>query len=231
MSDIKSTVIIPAAGKGKRMNTKKSKQYIELLDKPILVYTIEAFEKCDQIDNIIIVVGEDEIEYVKKDIMEKYHLKKVISIVKGGKERQDSVYEGIKNVPQDTDIVLIHDGARPFIDKETIIRTIDTANECSACVVGVKVKDTIKTVNNNNIIIDTPNRNSLWAIQTPQAFKKELIIRAYNKAKVEGIKATDDSMLIEQCSNTQVKIVEGAYSNIKITTKEDLIFAKGYLES
>ncbi|GKX30496.1 2-C-methyl-D-erythritol 4-phosphate cytidylyltransferase [Vallitalea longa] len=229
MDNIKCTVIIPAAGKGKRMNTKKSKQYIELLDKPILAYTIDAFEKCDKIDNIILVVGKNEIEYVRKEIVEKYNFNKVIEIIEGGKERQDSVYEGIKSLSSNTDVVLIHDGARPFIETELIEKAIINAYEYGACVVGVRVKDTIKVSDGDNNIIDTPNRNTLWSIQTPQAFKKDLITMVYGRGINDKYNATDDSMLVEKYSDIKVKIVEGAYSNIKITTSEDLIIAKSFL--
>lgn len=229
MDNINCTVIIPAAGKGKRMNNKTSKQYIELEHKPILAYTIDAFEKCDEIDNIILVVGKNEIGYVRKEIVEKYNFNKIIALIEGGKERQDSVYEGIKRLPSGTDVVLIHDGARPFIDNEVIKKAIINAYEYSACVVGVKVKDTIKVVDNDNYIVDTPNRNALWSIQTPQAFKKDLITLVYDEAKNNRYSATDDSMLVEKFSDIKVKIVEGSYSNIKITTREDLIIAKSFL--
>lgn len=230
MNNIKSTVIIPAAGKGKRMNSKKSKQYIEILDKPILAYTIDAFEKCNNINNIILVVGKKEIEYVRDEIVEKYNFKKVIGIIEGGKERQDSVYEGIKEVPHDTDIVLIHDGARPFINNHLINKAIINAHEYGACVLGVKVKDTIKVADNSYNIIDTPNRNKLWSVQTPQAFRKALINKSYEKAKNDKFIATDDSMLVEKYSEVKVKIIEGAYFNIKITTNEDLIIANNFLK-
>lgn len=230
MNNVKCTVIIPAAGKGKRMKNDKSKQYIELDGKPILAYTIDVFEKCNEIQNIILVVGKDEVDYCRKEIVEKYNYQKIIAILEGGKERQDSVYEGIKKVPEDSDIVLIHDGARPFIGAEQIKQTIDDGIKYGACVLGVKVKDTIKVVDDDNNIVDTPNRNNLWAIQTPQTFKKELIALAYQKAQNDNYCATDDSMLVEKYLDIKIKIVEGLYSNIKITTIEDLIIAKNFID-
>lgn len=230
MNNVKCTVIIPAAGKGKRMKNDKSKQYIELDGKPILAYTIDVFEKCNEIQNIILVVGKDEVDYCRKEIVEKYNYQKIIGILEGGKERQDSVYEGIKKVPEDSDIVLIHDGARPFIGAEQIKQTIDDGIKYGACVLGVKVKDTIKVVDDDNNIVDTPNRNNLWAIQTPQTFKKELIALAYQKAQNDNYCATDDSMLVEKYLDIKIKIVEGLYSNIKITTIEDLIIAKNFID-
>lgn len=230
MNNVQCTVIIPAAGKGKRMKNDKSKQYIELDGKPILAYTIDAFEKCNEIQNIILVVGKDEVDYCRKEIVEKYNYQKIIAILEGGKERQDSVYEGIKKVPEDSDIVLIHDGARPFIGAEQIKQTIDDGIKYGACVLGVKVKDTIKVVDDDNNIVDTPNRNNLWAIQTPQTFKKELIALAYQKAQNDNYCVTDDSMLVEKYLDIKIKIVEGLYSNIKITTIEDLIIAKNFID-
>ncbi|GMQ63155.1 2-C-methyl-D-erythritol 4-phosphate cytidylyltransferase [Vallitalea maricola] len=229
MNNVQCTVIIPAAGKGKRMKHDKSKQYIEIDGKPILAYTIDAFEKCDEIQNIILVVGKEEVDYCRKEIVEKYKFQKIIAILEGGKERQDSVYEGIKKVPEDSDIVLIHDGARPFVGAEQIKQTIDNGIRYGACVLGVKVKDTIKVVDDDNNIVDTPNRNNLWAIQTPQTFKKELITLAYQKAQNDNYCATDDSMLVEKYLDIKIKMVEGIYSNIKITTTEDLVIAKNFI--
>jgi 2-C-methyl-D-erythritol 4-phosphate cytidylyltransferase len=230
MNNLRCTVIIPAAGQGKRMNSSISKQYIALNDKPILVHTLECFEKCPDISNIILVVGKGEIPHCQKEIIEKYSFKKIINIIEGGKERQNSVYEGIKIVPEETDIVLIHDAARPLVSTNDIKKTIICAIEYEACVLGVKVKDTIKVVDNNKNIIDTPNRIALWSIQTPQVFKKELISLVHHLAAKDKYIGTDDSMLVEKYSNKKVRIVEGSYSNIKITTREDLIFAKNFIK-
>lgn len=228
MNNLQCTVIIPAAGQGKRMNSSISKQYITLNDKPILVHTLECFEKCLEITNIILVVGKGEIPYCDKEIIVKYGFKKIIDIIEGGKERQDSVYEGIKIVPKETDIILIHDAARPLVNINDIKRTIKCAKEFGACVLGVKVKDTIKISDENKNIIDTPDRGALWSIQTPQVFKKELISLVHHLAAKEKYIGTDDSMLVEKYSDIKVRIVEGSYTNIKITTNEDLLFAKNF---
>lgn len=226
---IKTTVIIPAAGQGKRMGSDEKKQYLNLKGKPILVHTLEVFDKCTKINNIILVVGKGEVEYCKEEIVKKYKINKISSIVEGGKERQDSVYEGLKKIPDETDIVLVHDAARPFIQEGDIHNIITQTVKNKACVLGVKAKDTIKIVNKNNKIVDTPNRDLLWLVQTPQVFSKDIIMSAYNKAMVESFKATDDSMIVERYSDVQVKMVEGSYTNIKITTQDDLIIGERFL--
>lgn len=229
MNNLQCTVIIPAAGKGKRMGSSISKQYLMINNKPILVHTIEVFEKCKEITNIILVVGKGEITYCE-NLIKEYGFNKIVDIIEGGKERQDSVYKGIKMLPDETDIVLIHDAARPLINVTDIKNTIMCAKESEACVLGVKVKDTIKVVDNDKNIIDTPNRIGLWSIQTPQVFKKELITLVHDLASKEKFIGTDDSMLVEKYADKKVKIVEGSYSNIKITTKEDIIFAQSIID-
>lgn len=219
-------VIIPAAGHGKRMKSDVSKQYIEINGKPILAYTLEKFQECDLIDEIILVVGEEEVGYVEKYIKKRYGFSKIIHIVAGGKERQDSVYEGLKATDDTTDIVLIHDAARPLISLEAIEKIINETIKFQACIFGVKVKDTIKVVDDHGNVSMTPDRNKLYAIQTPQAFEKSIIIEAYKKGAKEGFRATDDSMLVERYSNIKVKVIEGSYSNIKITTPEDFQIIK-----
>lgn len=222
------SVIIVAAGKGKRMGTDINKQFIKLNDKPILVYTIECFDKCEAINEIVVVTSKDYVDYCKDEIIDKYEFKKDIKIVVGGKERQDSVYNGLKNI--NTDIVLIHDGVRPFIEQKHIKGVIKSVYENDACVLGVKVKDTIKLSDDGGFVISTPKRDNMWAIQTPQAFKYSLILEAYECAIEDKFLGTDDSMLVERLGY-KVKIEEGSYSNIKITTKDDLITAKIILDS
>ncbi len=224
------SVIIVAAGKGKRMGTDISKQFIKINDKPILSYTIERFDKCEQINQIVVVTAQDCIDYCRSEIIDKYKYKNIIKVVAGGKERQDSVYNGLIEVNKNTDIVLVHDGVRPFISEENIKTVIESAYKNDACVLGVKVKDTIKIADDNGFIISTPKRDSLWAIQTPQAFKYNLIMEAYTNAIRNKFLATDDSMLVEKLGY-KVKIEMGSYSNIKITTKEDLVTAKIILDS
>lgn len=223
------SVVIPAAGMGKRMNSNINKQFILLNEKPILSHTIEKFENLQYIDEIIIITREDEIEMCKRDIVDKYEFKKVTSIVKGGSERQDSVYNGIKAVNSKCDIVLIHDGARPFVKENSIIDGIKGAIEYGACTVGVKVKDTIKVVDSNEYITNTPDRSTLWAVQTPQCFLYDTLLKAYELGIKDRAIVTDDSMLVERLG-IKVKMVMGSYDNIKITTPEDLEIGKAILK-
>ena len=226
---MKISVIIAAAGKGKRMGKGYNKQYIPLGDKPIVAHTIEVFENMGLIDEIILVVGEGETALAEKDIIYKYNFKKVVKIVEGGAEREDSVYNGLKAVNINCDIVLIHDGIRPFITDSIIEKSIETAKDLGACVVAVRVKDTIKVVNKDMEVDYTPDRDALWAVQTPQTFRYELLLEAYEKLRISDMKVTDDAMLIERSGHT-VKIIEGSYENIKITTPEDLILGEGILK-
>ncbi len=223
------SVVIVAAGLGKRMKSKMNKQYLLLKNKPIVARTIEKFESNKYINEIIVVTTEDEKEYCKVNVVEKYNFKKVKAIVSGGLERQDSVYNGLKGCSKETQIVLIHDGVRPFIKNQEISHIIQETLDKKACVTGVKVKDTIKIVDSDNNIIDTPNRENLWAVHTPQAFEYNLILDAHEKCRREGWTVTDDSMLVEKLG-IKVKMIEGSYDNIKITSPEDLYVAESILE-
>lgn len=223
------SVVIVAAGLGRRMKANINKQYLLLKDKPIVAHTIEKFEHNEYIDEIIVVTREDEIEYCRKFVVDKYNFKKVKMILGGGNERQDSVYNGLKNCSSDTNVVLIHDGVRPFIKTEEIEETIKETLKNNAAVIGVKVKDTIKVVDNENIIIDTPKRETLFAVHTPQAFKYGLIMDAHITCKKENWTVTDDSSLVEKLG-IKVKMIEGSYDNIKITSPEDLYVAESILE-
>lgn len=227
---MKVTAIVLAAGSGKRMNSKVHKQYLLIDGKPVLYYSLNAFEESD-VDNVVLVVGADEIEYCKKEIVERYGFGKVCAIVEGGKERYHSVYEGLKAAGE-TDYVLIHDGARPFLTQDIIKRTIASVVEHRACVVGMPVKDTIKIVDNETYAKDTPDRANVWQVQTPQAFSYELVYDAYTRmlaSDESGI--TDDAMVVERMTDYKVKLIEGSYRNIKITTPEDLLVAEAYLKN
>lgn len=225
----KVTAIIVAGGSGKRMGMAIKKQYILLNKKEVLAHTIEVFNKSSLIDTIILVVSKEEIDKVRVEIVEKYSLDKVTKIVAGGAERQDSVYNGLMATSKDTRYVMIHDGARPFIKEEILQRAIEMTLEKEATVVAVPVKDTIKIVDNKEKrVVDTPNRSTLWSIQTPQTFAKELLLNAYEYAKKENLAVTDDGMLVEAYGKP-VYIVEGDYTNIKITTSEDLIIGEAIL--
>lgn len=224
----KYTAIVLAAGVGKRMNSKIQKQYMLLGGKPVLFYALDAFEK-SRVDEIILVVGKGEIEYCRKEIVEKYKFHKVTKIVEGGKERYHSVYEGLKAMDT-ADYVLIHDGARPFLDQQILTRTMEAVKQYQACVVGMPVKDTIKITTEDGFSKETPERKHVWMIQTPQCFSYPLIFDAYQKMlQNEDATITDDAMVLEKVKGLPVKMVEGSYRNIKITTPEDLLVAGAYL--
>lgn len=229
----KITAIVLAAGSGSRMKSKTKKQFIEIKGKPVIWYSLFEFEK-SRVDEIILVTGKEDIDYCKKEIVEKYNLKKIKNVVAGGSERYESVYNGLKEVTGN--IVLIHDGARPLINNEIIERSIEGTIKSDACVVGVPVKDTIKRANKEGYIIDTPNRSELWITQTPQSFKTDLVKMAYKKMKEElekgntTLNITDDAMVVEEFITNQVRFVQGDYKNIKVTTPEDIDIAELFIE-
>ena len=217
--------VILAGGKGKRMGAPVSKQFIEIKGKPIIYYTIKKFSENKKIDNIVVVLSKDEVGYFKENILEKYNLK-VDNIVIGGTERQDSVYNGLKSLEDtNTDIVLIHDGARPFISDRIIDDGIKFAQVYGACAPGVMPKDTIKIKNESNFSVSTPDRGSLVAIQTPQVFKFNEILECHEKIKINNIVVTDDTMVAEKFGYS-VYLYDGEYTNIKVTTPEDLILGE-----
>ena len=215
-----NSVVIVSAGRGSRMKADINKQFLKLQNKEVIAHTIDKFYNNENIGEIIVVVREDEAEFFKINIIEKYGYKN-IKIAFGGSERQDSVYNGLKMVDENCKIVLIHDGARPFVNNETIDSAIESAKENKCVIVGVPVKDTIKVIDENNNVCDTPDRSNLWSIQTPQVFDYSLIMKAHEKAREDNYYGTDDSMLMEYFGQ-KVKVVEGSYNNIKITTPEDL---------
>ena len=229
----KITAIVLAAGSGSRMKSKTKKQFMEIKGKPVIWYSLFEFEK-GRVDEIILVTGKEDIDYCKKEIVEKYNLKKIKNVVAGGSERYESVYNGLKEVTGN--IVLIHDGARPLINNEIIERSIEGTIKSDACVVGVPVKDTIKRANKEGYIIDTPNRSELWITQTPQSFKTDLVKMAYKKMKEElekgntTLNITDDAMVVEEFTTNQVRFVQGDYKNIKVTTPEDIDIAELFIE-
>ncbi|MDD3375656.1 MAG: 2-C-methyl-D-erythritol 4-phosphate cytidylyltransferase [Candidatus Omnitrophica bacterium] len=220
---MKTQVIIPSAGIGSRLKTATLKPLIVLDGKPIFIHCLEAFEACSLIHSIIVVVSSESIEDFKVAIKEN-GLKKVKAIVPGGSERCDSVQNGLKQVDDDADVVLVHDGARPFVSVDLIERCIKALKENEAAIAAVAVKPTIKLVDAERMIIEkTLDRTKLWDAQTPQAFKKDIIVKAYSHMLQEN--PTDDSSLVERMG-VKVKIVEGSYDNIKITTPEDLKLAE-----
>lgn len=224
------SAVIVAGGKGKRMGSALPKQFLKINGVEILALTIEKFEKCSIVDEILVVVSNDEIDYCRSNIIDRYNFTKVKKVVNGGKERFNSVYNGLKNCSKETDIVIIHDGVRPFVTQDMIKNSAECAKKYGACAAGVTIKDTIKLKDRENYIEKTINRDELIAIQTPQAFDYNLILKAYNNSIEKGIFSTDDTMLIEAL-HKKVRIIDGSYLNIKITTPEDLIFAESIVNN
>ena len=219
-----TSAIIVAAGAGKRFGSSLPKQFVELNSKPVLAHAIEKFENCPAIDEIIVVVSCDYLKYVKTKIINCYGFKKIKAVVSGGNTRQDSVFNGLKVTDENAEIIAIHDGARPLVPSDAITASIECAKAEDACILGVKTNNTIKILDDNGFVIGTPNRDILYEIQTPQTFKRELIFFAYEKAAEDNFIATDDSALVERLG-ARVKIIEGSYQNIKITTEEDMLLA------
>lgn len=226
--NLRCTAIIMAAGKGKRMQTTVSKQFLPIGGKEILAWTVEVFEKSPLVQEILLMASADGKADVQT-LCETYGWKKVAAVLEGGKERQNSVANGLAAVGKETDIVLIHDGVRPFVTDEMIADSIAAAQQFGGAVIGVPAKDTIKVCSPEGMAIETPDRSTLWQIQTPQTFQRDLIVQAYQKADKEGFLGTDDASVAEFAGH-QVKVVMGGYRNIKITTKEDLIIAEAFLK-
>lgn len=231
----KNVAIVLAAGVGKRMQAKTAKQYIELEGKPIVWYSLNAFNQSPLVDEIVMVVGADEIEFVRSNLVEKYDFGKVKAVVEGGAERYLSVWEGLK-AADEASYILIHDGVRPFVTEEIISDTLAAAKEYGACVAAMPVKDTVKISDEEGFAIQTPNRKTVWAVQTPQVFEKELIVKAYGslvdgleELQAQGVEITDDAMVVEYMTGQKVKLVPASYKNIKITTPEDLNIARSFL--
>lgn len=231
----KTVAVVLAAGQGKRMHSNVQKQYLLLRDKPVIYYALKTFQD-SFIDEIILVVGKGEMDYCQSEIVEKYGFTKVYTMVEGGKERYHSVANGLRAI-EEAAYVFIHDGARPFVTEEILERAYEAVKEDHACVVGMPVKDTIKIVDQKQYAQSTPNRESVWQVQTPQVFTCSLAKEAYEKLLTEeeqlrkqGIKITDDAMVVETLLNHPVKLVEGSYENIKITTPEDIVIANALLK-
>ena len=227
--NMKTAAIVLAAGKGSRMKADCPKQYLLLKEKPILYYSLKAFEE-SCIDEVVLVVGKGEIEYCWKEIVEKYQFKKVTVITEGGKERYHSVYEGLKQM-KNVDYVFIHDGARPFVTSQLIAKLLEEVKKYKACVAGMPVKDTIKLVDDRQFVTGTPDRRYVWLVQTPQVFDYNLVCGAY-KMLMEGEQngITDDAMVVEQMTGHPVKLIEADYQNIKITTPEDIMIGENFLK-
>lgn len=232
----KCTAIVLSAGKGKRMGTDKPKQYLDLCGKPVLYYCLKAFQD-SFIDEIVIVASAGDFDYIKEEITDKYGITKVKAFTEGGKERYDSVLCGLRAAGS-CDYVFIHDGARPFVDEVILKRAYETVRKFGTAIVSVPSKDTVKIVDGEGITVDTPDRSSVWLMQTPQVFAYEPILKAYEKMAVNGLSGenrsaagiTDDAMVMERFGDLPVHVSEGSYKNIKITTPEDMITAEAFLK-
>ncbi len=229
LENIRASAIVVAAGKGKRMGAECNKQFIKLSNKPILAHTLEVLQNNTQIEDVILVVGAEETDFCVDDIVNRYGLSKVRRVVAGGEERQDSVAKGLQELKKDCRIVLVQDGARPFIKNEMIEESIRAAWEEGAAIIAVPVKDTIKQANANLFVEATLQRSSLWSVQTPQAFKKEILLEAYTKLRENNMVVTDDAAAVEHMGQ-KIKIIMGSYENLKITTPIDLLIAEEILK-
>ena len=221
----KFTAIVLSGGTGKRMNSDIPKQYMMLKDKPVLAHSLLAFEQ-SPVDDIVIVCGAGDEEYIIKEFVEKYGLSKVSAVCEGGAERYNSDYNGLKAC-KDTDYVLMHDGARPYVSDEIIKRNIEEVQKYKAVVTSVKATDTVKIADDNGFVISTPERKSVYFMQTPQTFEYKLALDSYSKLieeleKEVKVQVTDDAQVVEMYSEIKVKLIEGDYSNIKITVPKDL---------
>ena len=230
----KYAAIVLSAGSGSRMKSDIPKQYLPLIEKPVIYYSLMAFQN-SPVDEIILVSGANDIEYCRKEIVERYGLSKVTKIVAGGKERYDSVYEGLCST--DAEYVLIHDGARPVLTSHLIDRMIQGVETTGACIAAMPVKDTIKLSDEHKQVASTPDRKHLWMVQTPQCFARTLLEESYEilkrkqKAGENVPDITDDAMIVEFATGKKITLVEGAYTNLKITTPEDLAVAEIFLKS
>lgn len=230
--------IVLAGGKGSRMQSDVPKQYMELLGKPLLYYALKAFEDSD-VERVVLVTAEGDEEYCRKELVERFGFTKVMAIVAGGAERYASVWNGLKCLKDreekycdgKSDYVLIHDGARPLVTAELINRLLTETEQYSACVAGMPVKDTIQMTDERGTITLTPKRDSLWTAQTPQSFEFSLAYDAYEQLmQEEEIHVTDDAMVVGLYHDIPIQMVRGSYTNIKVTTSEDLVLAEAFLK-
>jgi 2-C-methyl-D-erythritol 4-phosphate cytidylyltransferase len=222
---MKTVAIIPAGGAGKRMETGVAKQYLPLSGIPVLVHTLQTFQQSPVVDEIIIAVPGKDIQEVRRDIVAKYAISKVVLVLAGGAERQDSVQNALHHVRDEHRIVVVHDGVRPFVTEELIGQAVAAAAEYGAVVVGMPASDTVKEVNTSGCIMKTLSRECLWLTQTPQAFLRTVIIAAYRQAVADGFYGTDDASLVERMG-VPVQMIRGNRYNIKVTTPEDLLFGE-----
>ena len=227
---MKTDALIAAAGKGRRMGGKVKKQFISLKGMPLLLYTLKAFEEFQGIEHIHLVLDGGDFEYCRREIIQKFGIKKVVQLVPGGDRRQDSVWNGLMAMEGHCDMVIVHDGVRPFVSATMLKRLLAAMGDVQAVVTAIPARDTIKRVDGRGHVLDTPQRNTLFHIQTPQGFRYDVIREAYKRAMEEGIWGTDDAYFVERIG-VQVKVIEGSPFNIKITTPEDIALAHCILKT
>jgi len=227
----KNIAIVLAAGQGKRMGTEIQKQFLHICGKPVIYYSLKCFQESPNIDSIVLVTENDTMLYCRQEIVEKYGFDKVERIVPGGEERYHSVYEGLKACER-CSYVFVHDGVRPFINEKIISQTLEAAKKYRACVTAVPAKDTIKISDDEGFIQQTPARSRVWVVQTPQVFAYELAHEAYARSMEMGLSGmTDDAMVVETVMKCPVRLVEGSYKNIKVTTPEDLEISEIFIKN
>ena len=240
----KNIAVVLAAGTGRRMKAGVAKQFLELAGKPLIYYALKTMEDSKIINECILVTGEEDMQKMQQDVVAKYGFRKVTAIIPGGRERCYSVANAMRwietirqGAPGNEDFVFIHDGARPFLTEEILERTLQAAREYGACVAAMPSKDTVKLMDENGFAKETPDRKTVWTVQTPQTFDRKLIVEAYRKfeqdveseAKPGRGMVTDDASVVELYTDVKVKLVEGSYTNIKVTTPEDLVIAEAFL--
>jgi 2-C-methyl-D-erythritol 4-phosphate cytidylyltransferase len=223
--------IIAAAGLGRRMQQDIPKTYLRLLGKPILIHTLEIFEMIPEVHEVLVVVHPEDLEFCQEEIIDPYPLKKVLRLVPGGKERQDSVYHALKVLRKESenlDVILVHDGVRPLVAPAQVRQVVSAARRHGGAVLGIPCQDTLKRVNPRGEVVDTVDRQELWQIQTPQAFQAALLWQAYREAMDKRFYATDEAALVEALGKPVV-VVPGSCLNLKITTPDDLKMAEALL--
>jgi 2-C-methyl-D-erythritol 4-phosphate cytidylyltransferase len=228
---MKVAAIIAAAGLGRRMQQDTPKTYLQLAGKPILIHTLEVFEKVPEVKEVLVVVHPEDLEFCQEEVIDPYPLKKVLRLVPGGKERQDSVYHALKVLKKEAvelDVILVHDAARPLVDPAQVRKVLAAARRHGGAILGIPCQDTLKRVNSRGEVVATVDRQELWQVQTPQAFQAALLWRAYQEAMERGFYATDEAALVEALGETVV-VVPGTCLNLKITTPDDLKMAEAIL--
>jgi 2-C-methyl-D-erythritol 4-phosphate cytidylyltransferase len=225
---MRTLAIVLAGGAGKRMGSSTNKQFLLIDNKPILVHTLQVFQECRPIDGIYLVVNHKDLPIIQEEILEQYHFGKILKLVIGGRLRQDSVRNGLEAIDEACDIVTIHDAARPFVSPAFIEKSIFLMEMFDAIIPAIPARDTIKAISKEGFVMKTLERDTLWHVQTPQTFKYDLIMKAYREGMAKKLCGYDDSTFIEHLGR-RVKVIEGSPYNIKITTPEDLVMAKGIL--